>query len=154
MKLPQATPCSGSRIGRAGNSPLLAVLRLPSTGKVTLRQPPTGVDQLDDVNKLLEGHDGSRDTGDHPWPEAVELVRSGQFQSTGTPGAGEEAARSGVSRISRLYRGGLGIRRRLQKRGGKSRRGEREQVETNEEELVKGAADEKDRLWNAGQWSV
>lgn len=142
VKLPQSTACSCWI--RTGSLSLLAVPSLPPACKVTLCQPLAGIDQLHDIDELLEGHYGSRDSSDHPGPEAVKLISSGHFQSTCTPWASEKAAWGRVSRVSRL-RGG-GPLSRLQKRWRKSRRGEREQIETNEEKLIKATADEKHSL--------
>lgn len=147
VELPWSTACSYWI--RASSLPLLAVPRLPPACEVTLCHPFAGIDQLHNIDELLEGHDGSRDSSNRPWPEAVELVSSGHLQSTSTPWASEKAAWGGVSRVSRLRGGGL--LSRLQKRRRKSRRGEREQVETNEEDLIKGTADEKHSLNIGGQ---
>lgn len=151
VELPQSTACSCWI--RTGSLPLLAVPRLPPACEVALCHPLAGIDQLHNIDKLLEGHHGSRDSSNRPWPEAVELVSSGHFQSTSTPWASEKAAWGWVSRVSRLRGGGL--LSRLQKRWRKSRRGEREQIETNEENLIKGTADEKHSLYIGGQlpWS-
>lgn len=110
-----------------------------------------GIDQLDDVDKLLECHDGRRDTGDYPRQGAVNLVGSGEFQSTSAPGTGEEAVGLRVGGISGLRRCRLGIVDRLQERRRKGRRGEREQVKANEEDFVEGTADEKHCLRGNGQ---
>ena len=102
-------------------SPLLAVQCCLAVGPVTFNHQLAGIDHLDNVDKLLESHDRGRDTGDHPRPETVNLVSSGHFQSTSTPWAGEETAWGGMGRVSRLCRGRLGLRDRLQERWGEGR---------------------------------
>lgn len=117
-----------------------------SAQAVTLCEPAAGVDQLDNVDKLLEQHDRGRDAGDNPGPEAVDLVGAGHLKSAGTPGASEETARHGVGRVSGLHRGGLGITDRLEERRREDRRGEGEQIEADEEKLIESAANEQDNL--------
>lgn len=48
--------------------------------------------------------------------------------------------------ISRLRRGWLGVLEGLQERRREGRRGEREEVEANEEDFVEGAADKENDL--------
>lgn len=111
----------------------------------------TGIDQLDDVDILLEQHDRGRDDGNDPRNLAVNLVGARHLESAGTPGAGKEAARSRVGGVARLRGGGHRIRDGLEKRGRQDRRGERQQVDANEEGLVESTADEQHGL---NDWSV
>lgn len=114
--------------------------------EVTFCQHLAGVDQLNHVDILLECHDRGRDDGDDPGNLAVDLVGASQLQGTGTPRAGEETARRGVGGVTWLNRRWLRIRERLQEGGGEDRRREGQKVDTNEEQLVEGAADEQDSL--------
>ena len=115
---------------------------------VSLNQQLAGVDQLDNVDKLLEQHDRGRDGGDDPRERAVDFVGAGHLKGTRTPGAGEKIRRLGMGRVAGLGGGGLGIADGLQKRGGQHRRRKRKEVETNEAELIKSAANEQHGLDN------
>lgn len=114
--------------------------------EITLRQHLAGIDQLDDVDILLERHDGGRDDGDDPRYLAVNLVRARHLESTGTPRAGEKTAWRGVGRVAGLGGGWLSVGDRLQEGRRKDRGRERQKVDADEEELVESAADEQDGL--------
>src|SRR5699024_2231811 len=106
--------------------PHLSVQCCLPVGPVTFHHQLARIDHLDNVDKLLESHDRGRDTVVHQRSEAVNLISSGHFQGTSTPWTGEETAWSSMGRVSRLCRGRLGLRERLQERWGKGRRRERE----------------------------
>lgn len=95
---------------------------------------------------MLECHDGQRNQGDDPWEGAVNLVRTSHLECTSTPGAGKETAQRGVGRGTGLGGGGLRIWDGLEQRGRQHRRGEGEEVKTNEEQLIGSAADEQNNL--------
>ena len=102
---------------KSGAIPRLFLAPTGASGlHVTLRQPATGVDQLDDIDELLERHDRGRNPGDDPRQEAVNLVRTGQLKSTGTPWASEETRRGRMGRVAGL-RGGWLTSDGLQERG-------------------------------------
>lgn len=121
-------------------------LAVTTSLKVTLGHPLAGINHLDDVDKLLERHDRGRNTGDDPRPEAIDLVRTSQLKSAGTPRAGEQAAGLGVRGVSGLGGGWLSIGDRLQKGGGEGGRREGQQVEADEEKLVQAAAEKENDL--------
>lgn len=58
---------------------LQCVASLPSADKIAFNQPVGCLDQLHDVDKLFECHDRKRDRGNHPGPEAVNLVGTSQL---------------------------------------------------------------------------
>lgn len=101
---------------------------------------------MDDVDKLLERHDRGGNAGDDPRPEAINLVRTSQLKSAGTPRASEQAAWLGVRGVTGLGGEWLSIGNRLQKGGGEGGRREGQQVEADEEELVQAAAEEENNL--------
>lgn len=105
---------------------------------------------------MFEQHDRGRDAGDDPWPEAIDLVGAGHLEGTRTPRAREKAAGDGVGGVSGLHRGRLGAGDGLEERGRKDRRGEREQVEADEEQLIESAANEQNNLGNQHQsaWRI
>lgn len=114
--------------------------------KISLCEPLAGIHHLNDVDILLESHDRQRDQGDDPWEGAVNLVRTSHLECTSTPGAGKEAAQRGVGRRTGLRGGRLRIRDGLEQRGRQHRRGEGEEVKTNEKQFVSSAADEQNSL--------
>lgn len=118
-------------------------LGLPHSN-VSLSQPLARFDDLDHVDELLEEHDGEADTSDDPRPEAVHLVGTRQLERRGAVGAGEDLPQQCLvdlrSRLDIIYE------RSLQKSRGECGRGEGEQIQRDEEELVQGAADEEERL--------
>ena len=64
----------------------------PPSLNIALSQPPAGLDELDHVNDLLQGHDGEAEAGNHPGPKAVHLVGPCKLESAGTVRIGEEVA--------------------------------------------------------------
>lgn len=114
---------------RSSSSVLLPLAGRPTVGDVALHQPLAGFDHLHDVDELLQRHDGSGNTGDHPRPEAVDLVGAGQLQRSGAPG------------VVRALHG-------LEQGWGEHRRREGQEVEADEEDLVGSAADEQHSLGN------
>lgn len=105
-----------------------------------------GIDQLDDVDILLEQHNRGRDDGNDPRNLAVDLVGACHLEGAGTPGAGEKAAGSRVGGIPRLRGQGHRVGNGLQKGGRQDRGGKRQKVDTDEECLIKSAADEQHGL--------
>lgn len=143
----QSDPSTDSQLARGhrpcGNLALLATVLRPAVGHVTLDQPVAGLHELHHVDDLLERHDGCRDSSDDPRPEAVNLVGPCQLQRPGAPGA--------VVQIGWGCLGGA-IGERLKEGRRERRRGEREEIEADEESFVKGAADEQNGL--VDRWSV
>jgi len=72
---------------------LRLLLPFPPSLNIALSQPPAGLDELDHVNDLLQGHDGEAEAGNHPGPKAVHLVGPGKLESAGTVRIGEEMAK-------------------------------------------------------------
>lgn len=134
-------------------SPLLALLCCLTSGAIPLGHPLASIDQLDNIDKLLECHHGSRNAGDDPRQKAVDLVGPSQFQSTRAPGAGEKAVGLRMGRVSGLRGRRCCIIDGLQEGRRESGRGERKQVKANEEEFIQGTADEKHSLQTINQIS-
>lgn len=132
------------------SSRLLALRHLPrqplrlTHSNIAFGQPLARLHDLDDVDELLEEHDGEADAGQNPRPEAVHLVSAGQLEGGGAVGAGEELAQQSPVNLS----SGLDVihDRCLQQGRRECRRGEGEKVEGDEEELVGGTADEEEDL--------
>ena len=107
---------------------------------IPLGQPLAGLDQLDDIDPLLEQHDGSAGDGEHPWDSGAHFVGSGHFHGRGAERAGEEERGRG------LKRGGRGRIAGPFQRRGDLRRAEAKEIEGDEEEFVERAGDEENRL--------
>lgn len=115
---------------------------LPSL-HVTLGEPPAGLDKLDDVQDLLDGHDGETNTRDDPRPERVHLVGAGQLEGGGAVRVREELAeRRAIKLGSLLDGGGLALAHGAEEVGREQGGGEGEEVQADEEDLVEGAASE------------
>lgn len=78
--------------------------------EVSLSQPLAGIHHLDDVDKLLERHDGEGNASDDPWPGALELVGTRHLEGTGAPRAGEEAGWLGMGWVAGLSGRAIGDR--------------------------------------------
>lgn len=122
---------------------------LPSHLEVALGEPAAGLDKLDDVDGLLDGHDWEADASDDPGHERVHLVGAGHLEGGGAVGVGEELADDG--RVGLGAGLDLGAGGGLEQLGREVRGGEGEEVEADEEELVEGAADEEERLEKRSQ---
>jgi hypothetical protein len=124
---------------------LLVKARLLPVLPVTLGQPPARLKELNNVHVLLESHDGQADDAERPWDLAVHLVGAGHFHCGGRERRGEESG--GLGRGGRAGEEGERFAAVDWKEGGGDCwRGETEKIESDEEELVEGAADEKDPL--------
>lgn len=66
---------------------------LCTIGTIALSEPLAGLDDLDNVDPLLEQHDGQGDKGEGPRNGTIHLVCSSHLHGTGGPGAGEEGRR-------------------------------------------------------------
>lgn len=139
----------------SGRLPLARQALGPAGADVALGQPAAGLDELDDVDDLLEGHDGEADAGEDPGPEAVHLVGARELERARAVGVGEDLAQQRRvdlgALVQRRRRGRVVVFGHLllllqQQGGGQQRGGEGEQVERDEEGLVEGAGDEEDRL--------
>lgn len=127
--------------------PLIRLLRQalpPPLRNVALSEPLARLDQLDDVDDLLAGHDREGHGGENPRDSAVHLVGAGHLHGAGGPRAGEEERRLG--RGGRPGRQAGRRLRVLQQRRREERRRERQQVQRDEEELVQRAEGEEDFL--------
>lgn len=112
---------------------------------VALGQPLARLDQLDDVDDLLAGHDGEADAGQDPGPEGIHLVGAGHLERGGTVRVRKDLAED--RRVDLRAGTQAGIRRnRLEQRGLQDGRREGQQVEGNKEQLVEGAEDKQHRL--------
>ena len=101
----------------------------PPSLHVTLGEPPAGLDELDDVQDLLDGHDGETNARDDPRPERVHLVGAGHFEGSGAVGVREELAeRRAIKLSSLLDGGGLALAHGAEKVGRQKGRGEGEEV--------------------------
>lgn len=118
-------------------------VRLPHRN-VALGQPPARLDDLDDVDELLEEHDGETDASNDPRPEAVHLVGARQLERRGAVGARKDLPQQRLVHLCPCL--DVIHDRGLQQGRGECGRGEGEQVERNEKGLVQGAADEQERL--------
>lgn len=112
----------------------------PPQCQIALSQPPTRLDNLHDIDKLLEEHDGEAGARQHPRPEAVHLVGASQLERRRAVRAGKDLPQQCLvdlrARLDVIHQW------RLQQRRRQRRRREGEEVERDEEELVGGAADE------------
>lgn len=114
------------------SSRLLALCRFPrqplrlTHSDVALSQPLARLDDLNNIDELLEEHDGEAAAGQHPRPEAVHLVSAGQLKGGSAVGAGKELAQQGPVDL----RSGLDVihDRRLEESRRERRRGEGEEV--------------------------
>jgi len=118
--------------------PLLVKASLLPHLPITLSQPLAGLDQLDDVDDLLKSHDREADRAEDPRHGAIHLVGAGVFHCGGGEGRGEE--RRGFGHGGRAGYEGEWLAHvaavRRQETGGYGGRGEAEEVEGDEEELV------------------
>lgn len=97
------------QIHRSCEFPLRPFLRqseLSSGFDITLSQPLARFDELDNVENLLECHDGRRDTCQNPRPEAIHFVGAGHFHSIGTSRRYEkgQSRMTGAARLNRCPR--------------------------------------------------
>jgi hypothetical protein len=102
--------------------PRLRLAREPGCASclaVALGQPLAGVDQLEDVEDLLKGHDWEAHAGDNPRYGRVHLVRARQLQSSGAVWVQEDGCRWRGSRCARLEAAGTLGSGDLQQRGRK-----------------------------------
>lgn len=103
------------------------------------------MDELNDIDDLLQQHNRRRNGRDDPRQTAINLIRPRHFQRSRTPGASKETGRRRMGGITGLHGARLGLGG-LEERRREGGRGEREEVDADEEEFVQGAADEQDRL--------
>lgn len=128
--------------------------RLLPLPPIPLRQPLTRLHQLNNINPLLERHDGEARDREDPGDGTVHLVRARHLHRRGGEGGGEEQRGRGAE--------GPGGRGQVagetavcgEQGGGDERAAEAEEVEGDEEEFVEGAGDEEDGLggWGLARW--
>ena len=129
-------------------NPLQSLLRHRATGllsnpAVALGEPPTGLDELDDVDPLLEDHGWGAGEGEDPGHGAVHFVGAGHFHCGGGEWRGEEQRRlGGQGNCGGDVRSG----RVWKQRWRYQRAAEAEKVQGDEEEFVEGAGAEEDGL--------
>lgn len=104
---------------------------------VALGEPAASLDELDDVDALLDGHDGEADARGDPRPEAVHLVGAGQLEGACAVRVGEEVLEQRRINLRALVdRLGCGRGHGLEEGRGEQGRGEGEEVEGDEERFV------------------
>jgi hypothetical protein len=113
--------------------------------QVSLGQPSARLDQLDNVDDLLEGHDGEADTSNHPRPKAIHLIGSRQLERTRAVRIREDLSEERLVDLGSLVHG-RGIGHLLQQARGQQRAGERKKVQRDEEGLVQRTAHEQNSL--------
>lgn len=111
---------------------------------VTLGKPRGRLLHLYHVDDLLSHHDGEADDHANPRHGGVHLVRARGLHGASREGRGEEQAGFGRSRCARVQGGGVGGVG--EERGTQERRGEGEEVEGDEEDLVEAAESEENPL--------
>jgi hypothetical protein len=111
---------------------------------VTLGKPRGRLLHLYYVDNLLSHHDGEADYHADPRHGRIHLVRARGLHGASREGRGEEQAGLGRSRCSRVEGGGVGGVGK--ERGAQERRGEGEEVEGDEEDLVHAAECEENPL--------
>jgi hypothetical protein len=142
----EKTSCSdSSRLNLLANI-ARQTLSLPHLA-VGVGQQVAGSDKLDYVDELLGGHDGQANAGNDPGHGRVHLVGAGELQGGGAEGVREDLLEDrGVDGVAGLHGlAALGLDR-LDEMRGEQGRGEGEEVEGDEEDLVHGAKDEEDGL--------
>lgn len=114
---------------------------LPPCLDIPLSKPVARLDQLHHIQNLLRRHHRGRDGRKYPRQGRVHLVRSGQLHGPCAAGRCKESG-SWMRRTARLRRraGRFVVGKEGGSQGG---RGEREEVESYEEEFIEGASCEK-----------
>lgn len=92
--------------------------RIPPQFNIALGQPFARLDELDNVQNILDKHDGSTDARQDPRPGRIHLVGSGHLQRRGTVGVGEQLADDGAVHLrAALDGGGFRLAHRLEELG-------------------------------------
>jgi len=134
-----------SRLLTLLRAPLPRQTRLPPRLAITLREPLTRLDHLNNVYPLLDSHKGSGGKHADPGDSRVHLVGASHLHGCGGEGAGEE--HGGFGSGGRAGLDGRGVVEVGEEGRGEEGRAEGEEVEGDEEDFVHGAEGEEDFLW-------
>ena len=118
----------------------------PTSLEINLGESLASVVKLNAVDELLHEHEREADTGNGPGHCGVHLVGTSKLKSSGAEGIGEDLGKNRGVDLGTSLEFGTDSLDRLDEVGRDKRRREAEEVERNEEELVKGAKSEKNTL--------
>lgn len=126
---------------------LLGQTLCPTDLNILCAQSPAGLDHLHHVDELLDGHDGEADGGQNPWNRRVHLVCTCHLKGCSAEGVREYLTKNRCVEL-RVGNDGIasGILYGLDQVRREEGRGEGQQVECDEEELIEEACDEQDSL--------